>query len=74
MPVSGAASSRSGGPVAGDLRLLSGRRWSLGLGLFGASVGRRVTDSEPFARDFLGSPCRRLSESSSGFGEVISRR
>lgn len=46
--VSRAASPKSGGPVAGDLRLLSLRLLSLGLGLFGASVGRGVTDSEPF--------------------------
>lgn len=49
VPVSRAVSPRSGGLVAGDLRLLSLRSLSLGLGLFGASVGRGVTDSEPFA-------------------------
>lgn len=49
VPVSRAVFPRSGRPVAGDLRLLSLRSLSLGLGLFGASVGRGVTDSEPFA-------------------------
>lgn len=53
VPVAGAASPRSGGPVAGDLRLLSGRRLSLGLRLFGASVGRGVTESD-------GALCARL--------------
>lgn len=67
--MSRAVSPRLGGLAAGDLRLISLRRLSLGLGLFGASVRRGVTYSEPFACDFSGNPCRWLSESSSGHGE-----
>lgn len=60
--------------AAGDLRLRSLLRLSLGLGFLCASVGRGVTGSELSARDLLGNQCRRLPglpESSDGPNEKV---